>query len=88
MEPSDLVTIQDIEDKLNELLGCLYALRTLKASKDNWICYLRDGHLFATEQEIRLKISQYSRAIGFFYRLHVSKVAEYGNLVTRYTILS
>ena len=88
METSDLVTIQDIEDKHKELLRCAYALRTLKASKDNWFGYLRDGHLFATEEQIRLRISQYSRAIGYFYRLHVAKVADYENLVTRYIILS
>jgi hypothetical protein len=88
MEPSDLVTIQDIEEKHKELIRCAYALRTLKASKGNWLIYLRDGHLFASEQEIRLKISQYTRGIGYFYRLHTIKVAEYENLVTRYTILS
>jgi hypothetical protein len=88
MESSDLVTIYDIERKHQELLRCFNAIVALKASKEIWFGFLRDGHLFAGEQEIRLKISQYSRAIGFFYRLHVSKVAEYGNLVTRYTILS
>jgi hypothetical protein len=88
MEPSDFVTIQDIVRKHTELIKCANALITLKASKDIWFGYLKDGHLFASEQEIRLRISQYSRAIGYFYRLHVMKVREYENIVTRYTILS
>ncbi len=88
MESSDLVTIYDIERKHQELLKCFNAIASLKASKEIWFGFLRDGHLYASEQEIRLKISQYSRAIGYFYRLHQTKIAEYGNLVTRYTILS
>ncbi len=88
MESSDLVTIYDIERKHQELLKCFNAIACLKASKEIWFGFLRDGHLYASEQEIRLKISQYSRAIGYFYRLHQSKIAEYGNLVTRYIILS
>lgn len=84
METSDTITYEQIEAKHLEAFRCFETLKKLNDAQKIWFKYLLEGHLFASESEIKLRISQYTRAIGYFYRLHGRKCMEYENLVTRH----